>query len=311
MKKSHKAFAKGLMGLAVLGAVIYIANPVQLWGRLQQANPWWLLAGFGASIASNIVSVWRWRAMAYWLGAEMSFAAGMRWYFQAIGLNVLLPGAVVGGDVYRAVALQRTGQPKAASNLSVILDRISGLWMLCAIGGLGAAACAPVLAPWLKLNPLHLSTLVLGLTALWLLLPVALLLGLRNGWLKALGSWLDPVRQASSSPHYLQELLLQFFASALVQVLSAAALAFGGIALGAVLAPQVWAFAIAPVFLMAALPVSVGGWGTREAAAVAALAPFGVPVDLAVGVGLLYGVYALGQGALGALALGLPSRNQA
>lgn len=47
---------------------------------------------------------------------------------------------------------------------------------------------------------------------------------------------------------------------------------------------------------MAALPVSVGGWGTREAAAVAALAPFGVPAVLAVGVGLLYGVFALGQG---------------
>jgi uncharacterized membrane protein YbhN (UPF0104 family) len=72
----------------------------------------------------------------------------------------------------------------------------------------------------------------------------------------------------------------------------------------------VWAFVIAPVFLMAALPVSVGGWGTREAAAVAALAPFGVPAVLAVGVGLLYGVFALGQGALGALALGLPGRSQ-
>lgn len=169
-------------------------------------------------------------------------------------------------------------------------------------------ACAGTLA---ETQPAALEHFGAGPDCLWLLLPVALLLGLRS-WLKALGSWLRCLcARAASSPHYLQELLLQFFASALVQVLSAAALAFGGIALGAVLAPQVWAFAITPVFLMAALPVSVGGWGTREAAAVAALAPFGVPVDLAVGVGLLYGVYALGQGALGALALGLPSRNQA
>ena len=95
-------------------------------------------------------------------------------------------------------------------------------------------------------------------------------------------------------------------ASAAVQVLSAAALAAGGMALGVALPALVWAWAIAPVFLMAALPLSVGGWGTREAAAVAALAPFGVAAPAAVGVGMIYGLYGLVQGALGALALGLP-----
>ena len=40
----------------------------------------------------------------------------------------------------------------------------------------------------------------------------------------------------------------------------------------------------------------------------AALAPFGVAAPAAVGVGLIYGVYALAQGALGALAFGLPRR---
>ena len=88
--------------------------------------------------------------------------------------------------------------------------------------------------------------------------------------------------------------------------LSAAALAAGGMALGVALPALVWAWAIAPVFLMAALPLSVGGWGTREAAAVAALAPFGVAAPAAVGVGMVYGLYGLAQGALGALALGLP-----
>jgi uncharacterized membrane protein YbhN (UPF0104 family) len=59
---------------------------------------------------------------------------------------------------------------------------------------------------------------------------------------------------------------------------------------------------------MAALPVSVGGWGTREAAAVAALAPFGVPAPAAVGAAMIYGLYGIAQGALGALAFGLPRR---
>ena len=307
MNRGHKAAAKGLLGLALLGGVVYLANPVQLWGRLQQANPWWLLAGLLASIASNIVSAWRWRAIAQWLGADMSVASSMRWYFQAIGLNVLLPGAVVGGDVYRAVALQRTGQPKAASNLSVILDRVSGLWMLCAMGGLGAAACATLLAPWLHMPVILFISLLLTGTTVWLVLPWGLLLGIRKCGMRLSFSWLEPVRQAAERPDFSSQLWVQAFGSALVQLLSATALACGAAALGLMLEPQVWAFAIAPIFLMAALPLSVGGWGTREAATVAALAPFGVPAVVAVGVGLLYGIFALAQGALGAVAVGFPA----
>jgi uncharacterized membrane protein YbhN (UPF0104 family) len=309
VNKGRKAFAKGLLGLALLGAVIYFANPLQLWGRLQQANPWWLLAGFGVSIVSNIVSAWRWRAMAAWLGAEMSVTSAMRWYFQAIGLNVLLPGAVVGGDVYRALALQKTGQSKSISSLSVILDRLSGLWMLCAIGGLGAVACAATLAPWLHLNVTLFSTALLLVTVLWLLLPWGLLKAVHRKWIRLPGAWLAPLQDAVQWADFIPQLWLQGLSSAMVQLLSAAALACGALALGLWQPLSVWAFAIAPIFLMAALPVSVGGWGTRETAAVAALAPFGVPATLAVGVGLLYGVFALAQGALGALALGLPAKS--
>jgi hypothetical protein len=107
-------------------------------------------------------------------------------------------------------------------------------------------------------------------------------------------------------PDFNAQIAWQALASAAVQVLSAAALAAGALSLHISQPVAVWAFAIAPIFLMAALPVSVGGWGTREAAAAAALAPFGVAPAAAVGVGLLYGVFALVQGALGALAFGLP-----
>ena len=90
-----------------------------------------------------------------------------------------------------------------------------------------------------------------------------------------------------------------------VQVLSAAALAAGAWALGVQATWSAWVFAMAPIFLLAALPVSVGGWGTREAAAVLALAPFGVDAAGAVGAALVYGLYGLVQGGAGALAFGL------
>ena len=302
MKRPHKALLRGLLGLALLGAVLALADPARVLAQLRQAHPGWLLAGLAAAVASNVVSALRWRALARWLGADLHVGDACRWYFQAIGLNALLPGAVVGGDVYRAVVLRRAGQDTLASSWSVVLDRVSGLWMLCAIGGLGAAACADVLAPWLRLPAGVFIALMLAGTALWLLLPWALPALLRR-WCPG---WLAPLRTAALRPDFGAHLGWQVLASVAVQILSAAALAGGGLALGVQLSPAAWAFAIAPVFLMAALPVSVGGWGTREAAAVAALAPFGVAAPAAVGVGVIYGVYGLAQGALGALAFGLP-----
>ena len=306
MKRARKALLRGLAGVLLLGAVLALANPAQVLARLEQAHPGWLLAGLVAAIASNLVSALRWRALARWLGAHLSAADAGRWYFQAIGLNALLPGAVLGGDVYRAMVLRRAGHDTLASSWSVLLDRLSGLWMLCAIGGLGAAACAVRLAPWLRLPTGVFVALMLTATVLWLALPWALPALLR--WRAGAAGWLAPLRMAATRPDFRRQLLAQALASAAVQVLSAAALAAGALALGVQQPLAVWAFAIAPIFLMAALPVSVGGWGTREAAAVAALAPFGVAAPAAVGVGMIYGLYGLAQGALGALAFGLPRR---
>ena len=305
MKRAHKALLRGLLGGALLVAVIALADPARVLAQLRQAHVGWLLAGLAAAVASNVVSALRWRALARWLGADVSVRDATRWYFQAIGLNALLPGAVLGGDVYRAVVLRRAGQATLASSWSVVLDRVSGLWMLCAIGGLGAALCADVLAPWLRLPAGVFTLLMLAGTALWLMLPWVLPALLRYGGVR----WLAPLRAAAERPDFNRQMGWQALASAAVQVLSAAALAGGGLALGVQLPLAAWAFAIAPVFLMAALPVSVGGWGTREAAAVASLAPFGVAAPAAVGVGVIYGLYALVQGAMGALAFGLPGQS--
>ncbi|ART56247.1 TIGR00374 family protein [Acidovorax carolinensis] len=306
MKRPGKALLRGLLGLSLLGLVVALTDPARVAAQLRQAQPGWLLVGLLAAMASNIVSALRWRALARWLGAEVGWLDACRWYFQAMGLNALLPGAVVGGDLYRAMALRRAGQDTAAAGWSVVLDRVSGLWMLCAMGGLGAAACADVLAPWLRLPAGAFAMLMVAGTLLWLALPWALPLLLRWSPARLQGAWLVPLREAVERPDFRRQWMGQALASAAVQVLSAAALAAGGMALGVVLPALVWAWAMAPVFLMAALPLSVGGWGTREAAAVAALAPFGVAAPAAVGVGMIYGLYGLAQGALGALALGLP-----
>src|SRR6478752_3180618 len=57
-------------------------------------------------------------------------------------MNVLLPGATVSGDVLRAYQLGRLGHNTLLrAGASVLLDRLSGLWILCArsLASLGVA----------------------------------------------------------------------------------------------------------------------------------------------------------------------------
>lgn len=307
MKRWQKTWLRGLLGGGLLLAVVALADVAALGRLLAQASPTWLLAGLGAGLLSNVVSALRWGALARWLGCELNQQQAVRWYFQGMGLNALLPGAVVGGDVYRAMVLRRDGQPTGPAAWSVLLDRLSGVWMLCALGALGAACSAPELAAALHwpapvVRGLALLGLLAGLAFPWALPGLLRLLPQRD--------WAQPLRAAVAHPDFGRQLLWQALASTGVQVFSATALACGGRALGLDLPPSAWAFAMAPVFLMAALPVSVGGWGTREAAAVIALAPFGAPAAAAVGAAMLYGAYGIAQALLGTLAFGLPARQR-
>jgi uncharacterized membrane protein YbhN (UPF0104 family) len=285
---------------ALLAAVIHVAEPAALVGFLRQADRDWLLAGVVAALLSNVASAQRWRALTVWLGASVSPTFALLAYFRAMALNALLPGAVVGGDLYRALALRQAGLPVLDAGLSVLLDRVSGLWVLLALGAAAlplaipsSVLALPLFSVWI--DPFSMAACALLLTAPLLLIarPID---GARGGRvLVTLARVQGRLRRAG----VLHQYALQMGASLVVQALSIAAFACGGRALGLDLPLAVWAVAAAPIFLMAALPVSVGGWGTREAAAVAVLAAFGVPAAQAVAVALIYGVFGLLQAALG------------
>ncbi|MCQ9378039.1 lysylphosphatidylglycerol synthase transmembrane domain-containing protein [Methyloversatilis sp. XJ19-49] len=288
----------------LLAVVIHFAHPRSLAEALLRADRDWLIAGFAAAVLSNVFSALRWRALTVWLGASVSRRFAVLTYFKAMALNALLPGAVIGGDVFRAITLRRAGLPSLDAGVSVLLDRSSGLWILLVVG----SAAAPFAAQSLHVaqpGPFVLVSLLGAiLPPLLLIAPLWLVAGpstrvLRGRRVAALARVQALMRRANA----LRQYGLQVAASLLVQALSIGALACCGCALDLDLPSAVWAAASAPVFLMAALPVSFGGWGTREAAAAAVLSIFGVPVEQAVGTAMLYGVFGLAQAALGCVLL--------
>ena len=297
------------VSLALLVALLHAIGWSNVVHTLAGADPGWAALGLLLAVLANTACAWRWRALVRWLRHEVAWPWAWVAYQRGVALNAVLPGATVGGDVWRAWALQRTWLDWPRASASVLLDRISGLWGLALLGGGCAvgALLADGTALRLTLAPggRGATAAAVGVAVLVLAwLPRALLRwgAARTGGRHPWWGWWTMLAQHEPLRHWRQQLLASVGAQAVtVAALWAAALA--------VVAPLAWwwlAPAAVPIFVAAALPVGLGGWGTREAASAAVLAWLGVPAAQAVGMSLLFGAYALLQAPLGLLPLPRP-----
>ncbi len=241
----------------------------------------WFAAAVLASVISNVFSAARWAAIARGLALSAPLAPLVRMYFRGMTMNVLLPGATVSGDLLRGYQLaQQQANPLLRSGLSVLLDRLSGLWILCAASLASLlAALALGFVPAGKEVWVYIAGLAVALALPWMPLPVERVESARRQALESEG----PIVRSA-------------WLSVLVQVFSAAALWLCGFAAGVSLSYPAMLAAAAPIFIMGALPLGWGGFGAREIGAVVVLGVLGVPPEQATVTGLLYGLAAVLQG---------------
>src|SRR5204862_6781623 len=99
------------VGVAILAAVVWYADPEALAIQLQAVDATWFAFGLAASIVSNIISAARWAAIARGLGLVAPLGQAISSYFRGMTMNVLLPGATVSGDLLRGYELSKLGNP--------------------------------------------------------------------------------------------------------------------------------------------------------------------------------------------------------
>ena len=285
MKTIGRTAARFALGVVLLAAVVWYVDPRALARELAAVDLRWFAAGLLASVVSNVFSAARWAAIARGLGLKAPLGAALRMYFRGMTMNVLLPGATVSGDLLRGYQLaQQQHNPLLRSGLSVLLDRLSGLWILCACS-LAAllAALALGLVAMDKHIGIYIAGLVVALALPWVPLPIQRAENARRQALQSGGPILRAV-----------------WLSVLVQVFSAGALWLFGFAAGVNLSYPVMLAAAAPIFIMGAMPLGWGGFGARELSAVVVLGAIGVPAEQATVTALLYGVSSVTQGVLSA-----------
>jgi len=301
-----------LAGLVLLALAIALAGPARLFAQLRGADPSWFAAAAGCALAAQWVSVQRWRQIARVFRLRAPTADLALAYAQGMTVNAVLPGATLGGDALRALRLQRLGNPLAESALTVAIDRLSGLWVLCLLSlvvSLLLAAIVPresweplltarfgpavaAVAPWLYLAGLFAACALPALP-----IPDRLARASEGaGPLRRLVGALARMHQLALAER--GPLARSLWLSILVQGLSAATLwlclraAGGGAGYW-----QVQAVA-APVFIAGALPLSYGGFGARELVALLAFPLVGVPPEQGIAASVLYGLVGIVLGIL-------------
>lgn len=100
---------------------------------LRQAN-WLVLAGAWALfLAGIVIRVFRWRALLHGLGLRPPFVLLLKLYLVGGFFNSFLPSGF-GGDVVRVLELGRDAENSAAALGTVVVDRLTGILSLLALG---------------------------------------------------------------------------------------------------------------------------------------------------------------------------------
>lgn len=242
-----------------------------------------------------IVSALRWRFTAARLGEAMPLSLAIGEYYVASFLNQVLPGGMAGDAVraYRARNAGKGGWKRPAK--AVLFERMSGQMALFVLA-LGGLVAWPLVLGGEDAGRQTLR-LVLGFLAIVAVLAVGMIIARRRF------SWVSQL-SGEIAESFLRDraLLIQSGLSLVILCTYVACFLLSSDAVGAPL-PWIAALTVIPLSLIAMLiPAGFGGWGTREAAAMALWPLIGASATDGLAASLVYGALSL-AGAIPGLAL--------
>ena len=262
--------------------------------RLEGADLGWVMAGLGCATVALFAAALRWRFTARLIGAELDYGRAVREFYLATFLNSILPGGVV-GDAIRAYrhGKRMPDEPGSMGRAvrTVVIERLANQTVVC--------LCMLVslsMWPWLPgaFESAHIWGPPVAAAALIgsILLTIAIFARRRGGGV--VERFLRDVRQALLTPHTFIAQLglgLAVTGTCVVMFYCAARAVHEPLSVFHLIA-------LVPGALLAmSIPISVGGWGLREASAVTLWTMAGLSPGAALASSILYGILSL----LGAL----------
>lgn len=288
--------------VVMLAVVMHSVDLPAAWRYASDQNDWFLLLAASFLIFQIVCGAFRWHLILRSLNAAMSRLESLRIYYISVFFGACML-ASVGADVVRIWLSHRNNIQAGIATISVILDRV--------------AALAGVAIIVLAVTPFFINVVGRDYDTAAMILAALALIGLSGIVLVAqldripIGRWarfrlLDHLAALGGA---VRQVFLRPETSVHVLTLGVASQVGGSLAAYAItrsLELDVSAIdcliLMQPVTLLATLPISIGGWGVREAAMVTFFGLVGVPssaaVLVSVQIGLLSVVLSLPGGVL-------------
>jgi glycosyltransferase 2 family protein len=289
--------------ILISAALLYLAlrkvNLSELASRINVSSLGWIALAVAVSFLQLLVGALRWCQISAECGAPLTVARAMRYNTIGTFFNQTLPSAI-GGDAVRLWLVARGGAGWRAATYSIFVDRAIGLIAL-AIVIVGSL-------PWsysLIRDPDGRSALLLvDFAALGAGLGFLLLGNLPLPFLKSW--WLTHHLYACSA--VANRVIFNRTRGPKIAVLSlfvhVLAVTIAWCVVKSIAAPVTFGQTfqlIPPVMLITMLPVSIAGWGLREATMGLAFGYAGLVTNEGVNVSLLFGAVSFIVGAIGGL----------
>lgn len=246
-----------------------------------------LALAFSASLVQAIALAWRWHRVIRRLGERLLFSTAVRLTFVGLFFNQVLPSSI-GGDALRILGAYRSGLKSELAWSSVAIERITGL------ASLALLVTVSLSQVWWELRPGSIRW------ALFASAPLAfsglIVLSFSD---KFPISWL-PTSVRSHLREFAQGLRLilgRFGASLEIFSLGCLSSSLGilsayiiGLEIGITLDFPAYLCVLGGAVILTVIPISLAGWGLREAAVVGLFGEMGVSSEKALVVSLLFGL---------------------
>lgn len=258
------------VSLALIGWLLTHISWREVLDLMIQANVWLILVACSLYYFGVALSCLKWSIALRVETLRVPFANLFRWYLIGAFMSNFLP-TDVGGDLGRGFYASRFTAHTGAVVRSIVVERLTGLIAMLVLGALGVVMVA-------QQTPIEL---IGGVTGLALLVLVVVFIrrtrALKHPWLttviqKLMDSW----TRYRNHPMDLFVLSILSFA---FQILAGIGVWLNLSAVGVNLPLPTIVLATALIGTAGLLPISVNGWGVREALVVGLLAPLGALPD--------------------------------
>lgn len=299
MRRILLSAVKILVSAALLYFSLRKVNLYDLASRIQIESLGWLGLAIAVTFLQIFLGVLRWREISVECGAPLATGQAMRFNMIGTFFNQTLPSSI-GGDAMRLWLVARAGAGWRAATYSIFVDRAIGLIALAVV----IAAALPWSYRLISDSHGWMALLLLDLAALAAGFGFLLIGALPWAWLKR---WWA-THHIHACAVIANRILFSRERGLKVATLSVAihvvTVVIGWCVVQSISAPatfgQIFQL-LPPVMLITMMPISIAGWGVREATMALAFGYAGLIANEGVNISLLFGAVSFVVGIFGGL----------